>query len=213
MVFLIRELLIGQRTQAINALRGHLAEFGQIVPQGAADAARLIALVEDPDSGLPVDAIVTLQILVAALAHLETEIGTLDAEIVRRAKENDVARRLMTVPGIGRLIATAIAVLTPSPRCSARHATSHSLLLARSIMLPLRGKSTYPGCSDFQSRHSEQSRDRRRVLLRLLYGRVDSWNQQKHGSSDYSVDRLADLEESDEDAVPHRDRSFPSCGN
>lgn len=115
MVFRIRELLIRQRTQAINALRGHLAEFGQIVPQGAANAARLIAMVEDPDSGLPVDAIATLQILVAALSHLETEIGTLDAEIARRAKENDVARRLMTVPGIGPLIGTAIAVLAPLP--------------------------------------------------------------------------------------------------
>lgn len=50
----VRELLIRQRTQAINALRGHLAEFGQIVPQGAANAVRLIATVEDPDSGLPI---------------------------------------------------------------------------------------------------------------------------------------------------------------
>ena len=41
MVFRVRELLIRQRTQAINALRGHLTEFGQIVPQGAANAARL----------------------------------------------------------------------------------------------------------------------------------------------------------------------------
>ena len=41
MVFRIRELLIRQRTQAINALRDHLGEFGQIVPQGAANAARL----------------------------------------------------------------------------------------------------------------------------------------------------------------------------
>ena len=49
MVFRIRELLIRQRTQAINALRGHLGEFGQIVPQGAANAARLIAIVDDPD--------------------------------------------------------------------------------------------------------------------------------------------------------------------
>jgi transposase len=36
----------------INALRGHLAESGQIVPQGAANAARLIAFAEDPGSGL-----------------------------------------------------------------------------------------------------------------------------------------------------------------
>ena len=50
MVFRVRELLIRQRTQAINALRGHLTEFGQIVPQGAANAARLIAIVEDPEN-------------------------------------------------------------------------------------------------------------------------------------------------------------------
>ena len=103
MVFRIRELLIRQRTQAINALRGHLGEFGQIVPQGAANAARLIAIVEDPENGLPADANATLQVLVAALTHLETEIGKLDAEIARRAKENELARRLMTIPGIGFL--------------------------------------------------------------------------------------------------------------
>jgi transposase len=114
-VFRIRELLIRQRTQAINALRGHLGEFGRIVPQGAANAARLIAIVEDPDSGLPGDAITTLKVLVGILTHLEKEIGKLDAEIARRAKENEVARRLMTVPGIGPLIATAIAVLAPPP--------------------------------------------------------------------------------------------------
>ena len=53
--------------------------------------------------------------LVAALTHLEAEIGRLDAEIAGRAKENAVARRLMTVPGIGTLIATALAVLAPPP--------------------------------------------------------------------------------------------------
>ena len=115
MVFRVRELLIRQRTQAINALRGHLTEFGQIVPQGAANATRLIAIVEDPDSRLPTDAIATLKVLVATLSHLEGEIGKLDGEITRRAKANDVARRLMTVPGIGPLIATAIAALAPPP--------------------------------------------------------------------------------------------------
>ena len=90
MVFRVRELLIRQRTQVINALRGHLAEFGQIVPQGAANAAKLIAIVEEPDSGLPADAIGTLKVLVAALTHLE-------AEIARRAKTNEVARRLATM--------------------------------------------------------------------------------------------------------------------
>ena len=55
MVFRVRELLIRQRTQAINALRGHLTEFGQIVPQGASNTTRLIAIVEDPESDLPAE--------------------------------------------------------------------------------------------------------------------------------------------------------------
>ena len=115
MVFRVRELLIRQRTQAINALRGHLTEFGQVVPQGAANASKLITIVEDPDSGIPADAIATLKVLVMTLANLDAEVGKLNAEIARRAKENDVARRLMTVPGIGPLIATAIAALAPPP--------------------------------------------------------------------------------------------------
>ena len=85
------------------------------MPQGAANAARQIAFVESPEGGLPSDAIATLKVLVSSLTQLEKEISKLDAEIARRAKENEVARRLMTVPGIGPLIATAIAVLAPPP--------------------------------------------------------------------------------------------------
>lgn len=114
-VFRVRELLIRQRTQAINALRGHLTEFGQVVPKGAASAARLIAHVEDPESGLPPQAVASLRVLIGALAGFDEQIARLDAEISRRAKENEVARRLMTIPGIGPLIATALAVLAPPP--------------------------------------------------------------------------------------------------
>ncbi len=79
-----RDLPVRQRTQLINALRGHLGEVGLVGPQGAANAARLIALVGDPDIRLPTKAIATLKVLVAVL-------GTLDVKIVRRAKENEVA--------------------------------------------------------------------------------------------------------------------------
>lgn len=115
MVFRVRELLIRQRTQAINALRGHLSEFGQVVPQGAANASKLVAIINDPESGLPAEATATLQVLIGTLAQLEAQIAELDARIARCAKENDIARRLMTVPGIGPLIATAIATLAPPP--------------------------------------------------------------------------------------------------
>lgn len=115
MVFRVRELLIRQRTQAINALRGHLSEFGRVVPQGTANTSKLIAIVEEPEFGLPDDAIPTLKALIATLAHYDAEIAKLDAEIARRAKEDALARRLMTIPGVGPLIATAIATLAPPP--------------------------------------------------------------------------------------------------
>lgn len=56
----------------------------------------------------------TLQVLILSLCHLEAEITKHDAEIARRAKEDDLAKRLMTSPGIGPLIATAFATLAPS---------------------------------------------------------------------------------------------------
>ncbi|MEO7380578.1 MAG: IS110 family transposase [Paracoccaceae bacterium] len=112
-VFRVRELLIRQRTQAINALRGHLTEFGMVVPKGTANVIRLMALIADPGSGLPEQAVTTLRVLADVIARFDMEIAKLDAEIRNRAKENDLARRLMTIPGIGPLIATAIAVLAP----------------------------------------------------------------------------------------------------
>ena len=53
MLFRTRDLLVRQRTQTINALRGHLAEFGVIAPKGAVHIDRLASAIEDPGSGLP----------------------------------------------------------------------------------------------------------------------------------------------------------------
>jgi len=114
-VFRVRELLIRQRTQTINALRGHLTEFGRVVPQGAWNARRLAELVEAEDDVLPETARETLQVLVDGLRHLDERIAELNAEIARRAREDELARRLMTIPGIGPLIATALATLAPPP--------------------------------------------------------------------------------------------------
>ena len=82
---------------------------------------RLITVIEEPGSDLPEAARATLQVLVDVLRHLDERIAELDAEIVRRARQDEVARRLMTIPGIGPLIATALAMLAPPPehfRCA-----------------------------------------------------------------------------------------------
>lgn len=115
-VFRARDLLVRQRTQLINALRGHLAEYGMVVRQGAENARRLIELVVDPRSDLPEEARSILQVLAQALALLQTRIAVLDAEIARRAKTNVLAKRLMTIPGVGPVAATALVALAPAPQ-------------------------------------------------------------------------------------------------
>ena len=114
-IFRTRDVLVGQRTQLINSIRGHLAEYGLIAPQGPFHIEKLIAQIEDPASALPQPARTCLAVLVDALRHLQEQTAALDAEIAARAKADDVTRRLMTVPGIGPLIATAIEALAPPP--------------------------------------------------------------------------------------------------
>ena len=111
-----RDLLIRQRTMLVNALRGHLAEFGLIEAQGLHKVAKLIAIVMDesgwactgycpsgaeddrqPDRGYP-----------------DTGRWARDAGS-RMAQEQPGSRRLATMPGIGPIIATAIAATVCSP--------------------------------------------------------------------------------------------------
>jgi transposase len=116
LVFRARDLLVRQRTQIINALRGHMTEYGWVAPQGAEHVARLAQLVDT----LPESAVAPFKVMLDMLAALERQIADLDKEIARRAREDEVARRLMTIPGIGPITATAIAALAPPAETFAR---------------------------------------------------------------------------------------------
>lgn len=113
MTFKVRDLLVRQRSRTINALRAHLAEFGLIAPKGMAHMGRLAALIGDSASNLPDPARAILRDLLGVVAALSQRIDDLDREIKRRARNDDVARRLMTIPGIGPVIATALTALVP----------------------------------------------------------------------------------------------------
>jgi hypothetical protein len=90
-----------------------LAEFGVIAAKGPVHTSKLIAALEDPASDLPQAARGILAVLVEELRSLDERIAVLDREIARHATENSVARRLMTIPGIGAVTAAALTALAP----------------------------------------------------------------------------------------------------
>ena len=108
MLFRTRDLMVRQRTQTSNALRGHLAEFGVIAPKGPAHVARLASAVADPDSVLPETVREPGGLLLGQIAGLNRKVGELESRIRAGAYEDEEARRLMSIPGIGPICASAI---------------------------------------------------------------------------------------------------------
>src|SRR5688572_19716339 len=98
LVFRARDLLVRQRTQVINALRGHLAEFGIVVAKGPAHVPQLVQAVENGAEPIPELARPILQMLVEALHRLDEQLTYLDREVAERAKRDETARRRMTIP-------------------------------------------------------------------------------------------------------------------
>jgi transposase len=114
MLHRVRDLLVRQRTQLINAIRGHLAEFGVIEAQGPWNVGRLVAGLEQ-DGSVPELVRDLIQLLAAQLQEVEKRIGEVDARILAWHKADLVSQRLATIPGIGPLVATAIAATVPEP--------------------------------------------------------------------------------------------------
>jgi transposase len=112
----VRDLLLRQRTQAINALRAHLAELGLVAAQGREGLAALLAIVADAhDPRLPEDARASLRLLAAQIATSHMQIGALDKRLHAQHRQCEASRRLATIPGIGVIGATAIAATITEP--------------------------------------------------------------------------------------------------
>ena len=105
----VREMLVAQRTQVLNAVRGHLAEIGVIAAQGPKNARDLAKLITADEATLPWLVRAALAPLVRQLDRLDEEIGLADDAIKAMAKVDESARRLMSIPGIGPVTASAIA--------------------------------------------------------------------------------------------------------
>ena len=112
-----RALLMRQRIMVVNALRGHLAEFGLIAPQGAEGLADLLERSFRPDGTGPIPSLAraALAPLVSQVMQLQGAIKAIDAELLAWHRQNAASRRLETIPGIGFITATAIAATVTDP--------------------------------------------------------------------------------------------------
>lgn len=109
-----RALLVKQRTMAVNALRGHLSEFGIVAARGIERAGALIEAAER-DEKLPDAAKAAVAILAAQIRALDESVAALDAQIAQALAKDPLARLLTGVPGVGPLFATALRASLPDP--------------------------------------------------------------------------------------------------
>jgi transposase len=112
----VRLMLIRQRTQLSNAIRGHMAEYGLVAPVGRNGLQRLITILDTlDDDRVPVVARAALMLLVTQLGLLNDQILENDRSVRASARSTEVGIRLMEVPGVGPVLASAIVAAVPDP--------------------------------------------------------------------------------------------------
>jgi transposase len=121
MILKVRETLVGQRTQLVNALRGHAAEFGVIAGKGIKRVAPLLEAIE-ASTTIPSEAKDMLARIGREIEHLDTKLVELEVRLTAMHKANPLSQRLATIPGIGVIIALTLAIeIDPAAFKSGRH--------------------------------------------------------------------------------------------
>ena len=112
-----RDLLVKQRTQLVNMIRGLLAEFGIDIPKGLERALAMARRIVDGEApGVPMEAAKMVSTLSQQALDIHIRLREIDRDLLVWQRGNDVARRLMTIPGIGPIGATALAASITDPR-------------------------------------------------------------------------------------------------
>ena len=117
-----RERLVSERTALINHLRALLLERGIVVPKGRRKLEEEIAVFADEDAIEALSPRIRrlIEDLRSEWRTLDERIAAFDAEFVRMAREDEAVRRLITIPGIGTINATALAAAVGDARTFAR---------------------------------------------------------------------------------------------
>lgn len=113
MIFRTRDMLVRQRVDLINALRGHLAEHGVVAAQGIANIKKLAAVVADEVGPLLPIIREVAEIYVEQIELLRRRIVDLEKRIRSEASHSKAMKRLQTMPGVGPITAIAIESFAP----------------------------------------------------------------------------------------------------
>ena len=112
----MRQQLVKFRTAQINALRGLLTEYGEVMPRGRAGLRRDIpAVLERVSERLPAMVVETLREQWARVGDLDAEVDRIERRLTLWHRQNVASRRIAAIPGVGVLSATAVVATMGDP--------------------------------------------------------------------------------------------------
>ena len=175
-----RDFLVRQRTQAVNAIRAHLGEFGIVMAKGIHNVARRL----DAACDVPDAARLAVEMLADQLRDLQARIDAVTDRIRASQKQDALARRLATVPGLGPIGSSAFAATTPDVSAF-RSARDYAAWL---------GLTPRAHSSGGKERLGRISKAGNRYLRRLLYlgamARISARRGRRAGPADQTPDWL-----------------------
>lgn len=176
-----RALLVAQRTRTMNALRGHLAEYGVVAPVGVRGFQTLSEQLASGDLGETPEFLVrALGALAETLGGLQAAIRQVEREILAWHRQDKASRRLAEAPGFGLLSASAIAAALVEPA-----AFRSGRDFAASLGLTPRIEAT-----GGKARLGRISKRGDRYLRRLLVSGAQSWLLSPRAKADPWIARL-----------------------
>jgi transposase len=117
MILKTRDLLVRQRSQTANALRAHMSELGIVTAAGMASISKLVGVIRtECEERIPEVARRALLAMAEQIAALAVQVERLDRQIIAAVKDDEDARRLTSIPGVGPIIAATVRAAVPDPR-------------------------------------------------------------------------------------------------
>jgi transposase len=112
----VRDLLMKQHTMLRNQLRGLMAEFGVVAAKGQRGLNELLAILADPeDRWIPNPLREGLTAIAETLRGIDRKLETIDRQIIAAGRQNATYRHLITAPGYGPILSSAMAAIVTDP--------------------------------------------------------------------------------------------------